>query len=122
MSRHQQKRLHRTVLVIGLVGCFFGFMPTESLASDRYAKQKQEMNEYIYPLYRMLERFMQTNKFSQGIAITSRAKGSRACEADRVCKLASEIPRVSKEDNLLIWALQTINDVWDEGQLCLFGA
>ena len=79
-----------------------------SLASNRYSQQKREMGERIYPIYRILERIMQTNKFSQGISITSRARSSK-CEG--VGCLAERMPRISKEDNLLIWALQTINDL-----------
>ncbi|CAE08178.1 M48 family metalloprotease [Parasynechococcus marenigrum] len=78
-------------------------------ATDRYSEQKEEMTEYIYPLYRMLERIMQTNKFKQGMSITSRAMGGGTCDSVE-CKLAEDLPKVSKDDNLLIWALQTIND------------
>ena len=60
----------------------------------------------------MLERFIQTNRFSQGMAITSRAMSNGCAENDTACILAERLPKVSKEDNILIWSLQTINDVW----------
>lgn len=115
MPSHQKRQFRLTVLAVGLVGCLSGILPNASIASDRYIKQKQEMSEYIYPLYRMLERFMQTTKFSQGISITSRAIG-RCSEDDKACEYASNLPQVSKQDNLLIWALQTINDIWGGNQ------
>ena len=78
-------------------------------SSDRYSKQKEEMSSYIYPLYRILERIMQANNFKQGMSITSRAIGGGNCDKLE-CKLAENLPKISKEDNLLVWALQTINE------------
>lgn len=85
------------------------FWTQKAFAADRYSEQKEEMSENIYPLYRMLERIMQTNKFQQGMSITARAMGGGNCD-DIACSLAENLPKISKEDNLLLWALQTINE------------
>lgn len=80
---------------------------------DRYAQPKKELPEDLYPVYRMLERLMQTNKVSNGVGITVRSTTPEECLAmtgnKELCQVIGDMPDVKAKDSMYAWAIQVVS-------------
>lgn len=81
--------------------------------TDRYAEAKSELPEDLYPLYRMLERIMQTNKITEPIGITVRSSSPEDCYAitgnKQLCNVIGDMPDVAPKDSVYAWAIQVVS-------------
>jgi len=81
--------------------------------SDRYAEARKELPEDLYPVYRMLERLMQTNKVSNAVGITVRSTSPEQCFAmtgnKELCAMVGDLPDVQAKDSMVAWAIQVVS-------------
>ncbi len=80
---------------------------------DRYTEIKKELNEDVYPIYRILERLMQTNKIDETIGITVRSTSPEECFAmtgnKALCAVVGDLPDVKAKDSMVAWAIQVVS-------------
>jgi hypothetical protein len=81
--------------------------------TDRYATAKKELPEDVYPVYRILERLMQTNKVEEAIGITVRSTSPEECLAmtgnKELCLVVGDLPDVKAKDSMIAWAIQVVS-------------
>ena len=86
--------------------------PQSATASTRvYEGAKAKLSQDLYPAYRILDRLMSANPaIKQNASIAVRSLDEQTCKQligeNALCGIAANLPNVSKEDNLMIWALQ----------------
>lgn len=80
---------------------------------ERYAEAKKEMPEDLYPLYRMLERILLTNKITESIGITVRSSSPEDCYQitgnKGLCNIIGDMPDVAPKDSIYAWAIQVVS-------------
>lgn len=80
---------------------------------DRYAEARKELPEDLYPVYRMLERLMQTNKVVNTIGIAVRSSSPDQCLAmtgnKEMCAIIGDLPDVQAKDSMIAWAIQVVS-------------
>ena len=80
---------------------------------DRYSEAKKEIPEDVYPVYRALERLLQTNKVDGPVAITVRSTTPEQCEAitgnKGMCAILGDLPDVKAKDSMIAWAVQVVS-------------
>lgn len=80
---------------------------------DRYSEAKKEIPEDVYPVYRALERLLQTNKVDGPVAITVRSTTPEQCEAmtgnKGMCAVLGDLPDVKAKDSMIAWAVQVVS-------------
>jgi len=72
---------------------------------------KAKLSQELYPAYRILDRLMSANPaIKQNASIAVRSLNEQTCKQligeNALCAIAANLPNVSKENNLMIWALQ----------------
>jgi hypothetical protein len=81
-------------------------------SDDRYAEVKKQLPEDLYPVYRMLERIIQTNKINESIGITVRSTTPEECVAmtgnKEICQIVGDMPDVKAKDSMFAWAIQVV--------------
>ncbi|MEB3352809.1 MAG: M48 family metalloprotease [Cyanobacteriota bacterium] len=82
-------------------------------SSKIYDAAKSKLSPDLYPAYRILDRIMSANPaVSVNASIAVRSLDEQTCKQligeNAICGIAANLPNVSKEDSLLIWALQVI--------------
>lgn len=106
------KPSHAAALIVPfIVGVTTFAAPQKS--TDRYSEAKKEMPEDIYPVYRMLERIMQTNKMQKTVGITVRSTTPEECFAmtgnKQLCAVVGDLPDVEPRDSMVAWAIQVVS-------------
>lgn len=80
---------------------------------DRYAEARKELPEDLYPVYRMLERIIQTNKTENAVGITVRSTSPEECFAmtgnKELCAIVGDLPDVQAKDSMIAWAIQVVS-------------
>jgi len=80
---------------------------------DRYAEARKELPEDLYPVYRMLERIIQTNKTENAVGITVRSTSPEECFAmtgnKELCAIVGDLPDVQAKDSMVAWAIQVVS-------------
>ena len=80
---------------------------------DRYAEAKKEMPEDVYPVYRLLERIIQTNKVPGAVGITVRSTTPEDClvitSNKELCSVIGDLPDVQPKDSMIAWAIQVVS-------------
>ena len=80
---------------------------------DRYAEARKELPEDLYPVYRMLERIVQTNKAENAVGITVRSTSPEECFAmtgnKELCAIVGDLPDVQAKDSMVAWAIQVVS-------------
>jgi Zn-dependent protease with chaperone function len=100
------------ISLLVLTSCL-GAQAAPQKEKDRYAGAKKELPEDIYPMYRILERLMQTNKVDDAIGITVRSTSPEECLAmtgnKELCSLVGDLPDVKAKDSMIAWAVQVVS-------------
>jgi len=82
-------------------------------SADRYAEARRELPEDLYPVYRMLERIIQTNKTNNAVGITVRSTTPRECFEmtgnKELCAIVGDLPDVQAKDSMIAWAIQVVS-------------
>lgn len=80
---------------------------------DRYAEARNELPEDLYPVYRILERIVQTNKAENAVGITVRSTSPEECFAmtgnKELCAIVGDLPDVQAKDSMVAWAIQVVS-------------
>lgn len=80
---------------------------------DRYSEARRELPEDLYPVYRILERLMQTNKIESAVGITVRSTSPEQCFAmtgnKELCAIVGDLPDVQAKDSMIAWAIQVVS-------------
>jgi Zn-dependent protease with chaperone function len=86
-------------------------LPANNASTKVYEAAKAKLSQELYPAYRILDRLMSANPaIKQNASIAVRSLDEQTCKQligeNALCGIAANLPNVSKEDNLMIWALQ----------------
>ena len=86
-------------------------LPANNASTKVYEAAKAKLSQELYPAYRILDRLMSANPaIKQNTSIAVRSLDEQTCKQligeNALCAIAANLPNVSKEDNLMIWALQ----------------
>ena len=86
-------------------------LPANNASTKVYEAAKAKLSQELYPAYRILDRLMSANPaIKQNASIAVRSLDEQTCKqligANTLYGIAANLPNVSKEDNLMIWALQ----------------
>jgi Zn-dependent protease with chaperone function len=86
-------------------------LPANNASTKVYEAAKAKLSQELYPAYRILDRLMSANPaIKQNASIAVRSLDEQTCKQligeNALCGIAANLPNVSKDDNLMIWALQ----------------
>ena len=83
------------------------------IGEDMLELIKKELPEDLYPMYRILERIMQSNKINQSVGIAVRSMNTEECQATtgnkEMCNIIGDLPDVKVKDSTFIWAIQVVS-------------
>jgi Zn-dependent protease with chaperone function len=108
---HKRNLLILSVFVVTIQANLQAFAAPKII--DRYAEAKKEIPEDVYPVYRALERLIQTNKVDSPVAITVRSTTPEQCEAmtgnKGMCAILGDLPDDKAKDSMIAWAIQVVS-------------
>lgn len=101
------------VLVLTVIPCLAHPASVFSKQTDRYAQAKKDLPEDLYPVYRLLERIMLTNKVKDAVGVTVRSTTPEQCYAmtgnKELCSIIGDLPDVQPKDSMVAWAIQVVS-------------